>query len=76
MKQFFKNTQTRFKDFWKCNLPAIVDFTIIGLLGFWIYWVLWREKPIEKMTDRTEEFFKQQVDTVTIDRTEEFFKQP
>lgn len=33
----------RIKNFWSDFAPCIVDFTIIGLLGFWIYWTRWRK---------------------------------
>ena len=71
MKQFLKNIQTRLQDFWECFRPTIVDFTIIGLLGFMIYWTRWRKQPIEKPTPAT-----QQVDTANTDPMEDFFKQP
>ena len=71
MKQFLKDIQTRVQDFWIDLRPSIIDFIVIGALGFVIYWTRWRKKPIEKTPPAT-----QQVDTANTDPTEEFFKQP
>lgn len=34
---------TKAKEFWNVFRTMIVDFTIIGALGFIIYWTRWRK---------------------------------
>lgn len=43
MKRKLNLLLIKLKDFWECFRPCIIDFFVIGLLGFMIYWTRWRK---------------------------------